>query len=60
MKSFLLAIVLAGSVTPAAAKERVDLSRYSIEVPAGWMSQVEDERWMMQPAGAVGYPHAPQ
>jgi hypothetical protein len=48
--SLLLAMMLAGSLTLAAAQERADLPRYSIEVPAGWLSQVEGERWVIHPS----------
>ncbi len=36
-----------------AAQERVELTRYSLEVPVGWSFKVEGERWMLYPTGAA-------
>lgn len=36
-----------------AAQERLELTRYSLAVPAGWSSTVEGERWMLHPAGGA-------
>jgi hypothetical protein len=47
---FTLATIVAGSVPLVLAQERLDLTRYSLKVPAGWSSTVEGERWMLHPA----------
>jgi hypothetical protein len=45
-----LGLVFGGEATNTAAQERLELPRYSLEVPAGWSSQIEGERWMIHPA----------
>jgi len=46
-----LVLILSGGVTLVTALERLDLTRYSLNVPVGWSSTVEGERWMLHPAG---------
>jgi hypothetical protein len=41
--------MLTGSVTIGAAQERAEFPRYSLQVPAGWTSQIEGERWTIHP-----------
>ena len=36
---FTLATILAGGVSLVIAQERIDLTRYSLVVPAGWSAQ---------------------
>lgn len=48
----LLAIQLAFAGS-AMAQERQEFARYSIEVPAGWSSQVDGESWLIHPAGGA-------
>jgi hypothetical protein len=48
---FTLATIFAGGVSFVIAQERVDLTRYSLAVPAGWSSTVEGERWKLFPRG---------
>jgi hypothetical protein len=50
---FALALFLPGLATLAAAQERLELPRYTIEVLTGWSSQVEGERWTIHPAGGA-------
>lgn len=38
---------------PASAQQRLDLPRYSLDVQAGWSSQVENERWTLYLTGAA-------
>lgn len=38
---------------PASAQQRLDLPRYSLDVPTGWSSQVENGRWTLYPTGAA-------
>ena len=45
--------LLYGAVATVAAEQRLNLPRYSLEVPAGWTSQVEGERWMIHPGGGA-------
>jgi hypothetical protein len=37
----------------AMAQERLEFPRYSIEVPAGWSSQIEGQGWVIHPAGGA-------
>jgi hypothetical protein len=37
----------------ANAQEQLDLPRYSLDVPVGWSSQLEGERWTLYPAGGA-------
>lgn len=46
-----LALIFLGVPIIVSAQELLQPPRYSLEVPAGWTSQVEGERWMLQPAG---------
>jgi len=46
-----LALFLMGTTT-VVAQERLNLPRYSVELPAGWASQVEKEQWRLFPAGS--------
>jgi hypothetical protein len=41
------------ATTLVAAQEQLDLPHYSLQVPAGWSSQVDGERWMLFPAGGA-------
>ncbi|SLM46527.1 protein of unknown function [Nitrospira japonica] len=41
------------ATTLVAAQEQLDLPRYSLQVPAGWSSQVDGERWMLYPSGGA-------
>jgi hypothetical protein len=38
---------------PASAQQRLDLPRYSLDVPTGWSSQVENGRWTLYPTGVA-------
>jgi hypothetical protein len=50
---FTVATIFVGDVPLVIAQERLDLTRYSLAVPAGWSSTVEGERWMLHPAGGA-------
>lgn len=38
-------------VPTVTAHQRLDLPRYSVELPAGWSSQVDGDRWTLYPTG---------
>jgi hypothetical protein len=42
-----------GAVTTVTAQQRLDLPRYSVELPAGWSSQVDGDRWTLYPSGGA-------
>jgi len=44
-------LMCAGGTHLVVAQERLQLPRYSLDPPAGWLSQVEDERWKLYPVG---------
>lgn len=48
---FILATIVAGGAPLVLAQERLDLTRYSLTIPAGWSSTVESERWKLSPTG---------
>jgi hypothetical protein len=50
---FALALCAAGNASIAAAQGRLDYPRYSLDVPTGWSSQVENERWTLYLIGAA-------
>jgi hypothetical protein len=47
---FTLATIFAGAEPLVIAQERLDVTRYSLAVPAGWSATIEGERWMLHPA----------
>jgi hypothetical protein len=51
--SCVLAFILLEGVTLVAAQDRLELTRYSLNVPTGWASTVEGERWMLHLAGSA-------
>jgi hypothetical protein len=51
--SCVLALILSGGVTLVAAQERLELPRYILAVPAGWISQAESDRWLLHPASGA-------
>ncbi len=48
---FTLATIFAGAEPLVIAQERLDVTRYSLAVPAGWSATVEGERWKLFPTG---------
>lgn len=57
--SFFFLLIMAASLlalplqpSEGAQPERMDLPRYSLELPVGWSSQIAGERWTLYPAGA--------
>lgn len=43
-------LLSAGSANFVAAEERLELPRYTVEVPSGWSSQIDGDRWILHPA----------
>lgn len=48
---FTLATIFAGAEPLVIAQERLDGTRYSLAVPAGWSATIEGERWKLSPTG---------
>lgn len=48
---FTLATIFAGAEPLVIAQERLDVTRYSLAVPAGWSATIEGERWKLSPTG---------
>jgi hypothetical protein len=53
MSRFVLTLLFLAAAGSAMAQERLELARYSIEVPAGWSSQVNGEQWVIHPAAGA-------
>lgn len=45
---------LLAAAAPLLAQERVELPRYTLEVPAGWKHQAHGDGWVLQPADGTG------
>lgn len=48
---FALATIFAGAEALVIAQEQLDVTRYSLAVPAGWSATIENERWKLSPTG---------
>ena len=48
---FTLATIFAGGVSLVIAQERIDLTRYSLVVPAGWSAKIDGDRWKLSLVG---------
>ncbi len=42
-------LLFAAGGSIVSAQQRLDLPRYSIEIPAGWAAQIDGERWLIHP-----------
>lgn len=47
------ALLFGAVVTTVVAQQRLDLPRYSVELPAGWSSQIDGDRWTLYPTGGA-------
>jgi hypothetical protein len=50
---FAWALLFVAAVDPAAAQQRVELPRYSVDVPAGWSAQVANDQWTILPSNGA-------
>ena len=49
---FTIALAVGSAARTSAAQERLELRRYSIELPASWSWKGDGERWLVYPTGA--------